>query len=849
VTIKSRFGDGTSALDAPVSQPHHGHGILHNLLADAVDTAKGIPFGIVQTAEHPIRSVKLMGQSYADEYGHGFNHFWHSFKEHPLQPLLDAISVPLLLAGGAGVAVKGASAAAEIGAGGAEWARTMEAASVAANAGKFAEADALRASVANSPKLMKAAQRFQKGTAATTRVVESPSGLPMLARTYSSNLFRRALTKGADNLIEGTLGKIPSKSGVPYFSEAGLAERTEAKHLGQRVAATTGRQVRQARGLIKAEKRGIEPALAGDAMIRNFKRVVMDNGIKLDKAGVEKVLAKDSIGRQRWSLIQAGTEEAHKWERGPGGALEHKGTETVASGEAKMRDVSLSGYETGTLHDFIKTRLPSSIKLTKNIEHGLQDEHGYYTLVRDGSPEAYVKEIERTHTLLKQVAKNPVRVWKLAILGFAPRYFVNNVVGNSLMYAAATNPVEFTRGVYEAIRSAHGIRAAAKFEKAQNGEMAGIMAKLMPEEFVDEQMGYLQHGAMALEGTAAMTRNPLSFGAKTGLFGVTEKVAYRATQRASILGAVTTLPDFRKLFREYRRQGMARDEAFQKATRTLTKDPRMAAAIEKRVTDWAGQYYHLNGAEKMISALVPFYNWDRHALRFGKEQVLSRPVRTIVLSQLGALGDSEAKRELGNLPDFMKGAVPLRGHEGGVLGLLFGQQIRGRQKIALTAGYNPLAAAADDATALAALVGAGPKGPREALGSQLNPVVSGAIGGITGEQLFSGAQAKGLELPGGRHVTGPVGEALNETFAQLPQVKLAKTEFGGAPSDKTKKGDPTLYTKDVRQQLSSLFGFNERDYSPEAAAKLYREEHHIKKGRRRKKKNAAAMASSLKSNF
>jgi hypothetical protein len=245
---------------------------------------------------------------------------------------------------------------------------------------------------------------------------------------------------------------------------------------------------------------------------------------------------------------------------------------------------------------------------------------------------------------------------------------------------------------------------------------------------------------------------------------------------------------------------------------------------------------------------VPFYNWDRHALRFGKEQVLSRPVRTIVLSQLGAIGDKEAERELGKLPDFMKGAIPLHGHHGGVLGFLFGQQVLGRKKIMLTAGYNPLAAAADDASAIAALVGLGPKGPREALGSQLNPVISGAIGGITGEQLFSGAQAKGLNV-GPLHVTGPVGEAANETFAQLPQIKLAKSELTGAPSTKTKRGEPTLYTKDVRQQLSSLFGLNERDFSPQAAAKLYRTEKHIKKGRRRKKNAAKSLASQLKSNF
>ena len=87
----------------------------------------------------------------------------------------------------------------------------------------------------------------------------------------------------------------------------------------------------------------------------------------------------------------------------------------------------------------------------------------------------------------------------------------------------------------------------------------------------------------------------------------------------------------------------------------MLKSPGARAAVEKRVTDWAGQYYHLNSLERNLTAVVPFYNWTRHALRFGKEQVLARPAQSAVLSQIGALGDKEAKKELGNLPDFLKG--------------------------------------------------------------------------------------------------------------------------------------------------------------------------------------------------
>ena len=119
-TLRSHLGSGSagggwSVAGTPAPGSSHHHGILHNLLEDAINTAKGIPMGMVQTVEHPERSIKLMAKSYEDTYGHGFHHFWKSFEMHPLQPLLDAISIPLLAAGGAGAALKGADIAANLG--------------------------------------------------------------------------------------------------------------------------------------------------------------------------------------------------------------------------------------------------------------------------------------------------------------------------------------------------------------------------------------------------------------------------------------------------------------------------------------------------------------------------------------------------------------------------------------------------------------------------------------------------------------------------------------------------------------------------------------------------------------
>jgi len=56
-------------------------------------------------------------------------------------------------------------------------------------------------------------------------------------------------------------------------------------------------------------------------------------------------------------------------------------------------------------------------------------------------------------------------------------------------------------------------------------------------------------------------------------------------------------------------------------------------------------------------------------------------------------------------------------------------------------------------------------------------------------------------------------------------VTTIKALLGHEPKQTTKMGKPTLYQKGVRQDLSSLFGLNERDFSVSTARAMYKEEH------------------------
>jgi hypothetical protein len=87
---------------APAAKPsvHHSHGVggfLHNLGSDVVHTVAGIPAGIVQTVEHPVRAAKNTVKVYSQTYGplaHGdVSAFLHNLYSHPLGPILDAATV------------------------------------------------------------------------------------------------------------------------------------------------------------------------------------------------------------------------------------------------------------------------------------------------------------------------------------------------------------------------------------------------------------------------------------------------------------------------------------------------------------------------------------------------------------------------------------------------------------------------------------------------------------------------------------------------------------------------------------------------------------------------------------
>lgn len=106
---------------APASSGHSGgghspFGFVGNLVHDVADAAKGTPEGLVQLAEHPLRSIKGMGkatwQTWSPLFHGHVGEFGHNFYAHPLAPMLDIATV---FTGGASLAAMTGVKAADLG--------------------------------------------------------------------------------------------------------------------------------------------------------------------------------------------------------------------------------------------------------------------------------------------------------------------------------------------------------------------------------------------------------------------------------------------------------------------------------------------------------------------------------------------------------------------------------------------------------------------------------------------------------------------------------------------------------------------------------------------------------------
>jgi hypothetical protein len=443
------------------------------------------------------------------------------------------------------------------------------------------------------------------------------------------------------------------------------------------------------------------------------------------------------------------------------------------------------------------------------------DEHGNPLLVPDHNVNLLVQEAKNSTKLTRAIYHRPTHIWKWAVLT-TPRFFVNNAVGNSLMAMNALNPAVFTRSLLAAIKDAHGSRVAVKaadeFDKVSMqalGHEGDVIDKwyLGPHK---EGFGYEHAQTHQLyRKLEEKGRNPRLVQAvklaEQGTFTFTHRVAEKGIRRIGIDGLLRKSPEVKELMRG--------GKSFRDAVDEVSHDPSFRSRMQHEMDNILGQYHYYNGFEQHLRRLVPFYGWDRAIMRHTRTMALEHPTRTAAGARVGEGGVEETKRQLGDIPSYMEGLIPL-----------------GAGKVLSTQGVNPYASVPDTVNPVLSLVGLGKHSAGESAATQMNPLLTGVIESMTGQSLLSGAK---LPHRGG----GVLGQTASNVVEGLPQIKLLETLLGGEkkpkPNKRTGKITNFLYRKDARSQIAALLGVPVKEINKGRAHELARKQRGEKKGRKK----------------
>lgn len=804
--------------------------VTGNLLDDVKDTVVGIPTGLVLLAKDPVTVGKAMAESTWETWSPLFSgdveKFGKQVYDHPLAPILDVLAVATL---GAGSVARGAKVLGEAGVGG----------------------KAIRA--LGQPKLTRALKSGHTDDLAA--VVEHTKG-------YHQNPFIRARQKGVERAVNGLAGLMPSWFSVDAAIPESLAksfngaERADAwrwlradkyDEASRRHATAAASQLAIA-GIMSAAKRmKTSPAQAA----HDFVPHIVDN-IKTHAHVVKESDLPDALRREMTDaeLAKMTRAERVKFEKGQSQASK-PGTDVVKYDPAvaragardadvvdsygvEIKDVENAKAKTinsrytfvdkdakAKVNDFLKRNpnitareladfLASKGKysegrgmagklVTSDWRRAARDADGNFLVARNHAH--YLEEAARSTNFLGKLGTSATTAWKWAILAMRPAYLVNNAVGNFFMYNVSLGP-QGIRGLVDAMRQLYTPKEITKGMRRAEKKFFRTSIDWQDKYYLGLHRGFSRDAADQLAGDTVRipikelggVTAKLKRVAGTGLYDVTHTVSDTTLRRAAINTIMRQRPEVQALMK----QGMHFDDAAAAASESRA----LREAVQQRVNDILGQYHYLNPAERAIRAIVPFYTWDRAIVRHGAHLYLDRPFTAAAMTELGAKGVETTEQMLGDIPDFLRGALPLS-----LVGLP--ESVDGRVPILGTAGVNPYSSLDSVIRAGQSLfTGEVPAG--EVIASQVNPIVTAAIEQTTGQSLLSGAR-----LPADATAGGLLPGVISRMVTNLPQYKLGQAAVNGPQGS-----DDTLYPNDALQFLYAYLGVPAKALNPEVAAEI-----------------------------
>jgi len=303
---------------------------------------------------------------------------------------------------------------------------------------------------------------------------------------------------------------------------------------------------------------------------------------------------------------------------------------------------------------------------TDTIHDAVHDGQGRYFLIPKAASKAATGEFTRMSDFMYRFGRQPVRIWRSLILGLRPAFLVNNLLGNSLMYAIKTGGRGAVRDLYHAIRETWGDHAAAKV----------LADPSTPSWFKAEQSFTARNYPEQLAGTFGRTQSPSTEGLLRGYHSaagqkfqtatgwlphITSKVAEEVPRRALVRNMIRNSPEFKQVWGELPRES----RTFEKAAQILHEgagSARFQRMISDQVDNSIGNYTHMNQLERgVLRSVLPFYSWYRAIVQTTAHLAVDTPLRAQLLFKLGQIGAEAAAGNAGllALPSYLQGAIPL----------------------------------------------------------------------------------------------------------------------------------------------------------------------------------------------
>ena len=729
-----------------------------NFAGDVKDTVIGLPAGLVQTVKHPVGVAQAVAgqewQTWSPLFSGHPGQFLQQTYDHPLAPLLDVMTVFTL---GVGATARGAEVLQAAGAEG----RTVKALAGLRQAKSIKLSDPTH--------LGRQDEFIPLSTKPGRRLVQEAK-----LKILTPETGQRAIE---DMNLKGLVQHLPK-----WWSNTRY-ERAYRKDMAHRSAALNQIRADQLQFLATLKAGGVlsDPKAWGEA------RMAIASNIW---QGLERHAPK-AYRVERDATVKGASGEAISVTK-PGKLpklLEH---ETYILDPKLMRD-RVSSLDLKKPEDFESDLVTGKFLTTRDPAKAFRRDDGSVPVVPNHDATTLGLEGARSSAAVRWLWQRPTRAWKIAMVGYAPRTIINNGVGNWLMYAIRQGGDHSLAGLYDAIRITHGDRYARKMASPK---LYGAHSQSWAYKWHMDELGNTFAHSAGLDGATAKTKVGKIL--SQGFYPIVHATADKPVRLAALASFYRGAPEVRALMK----QGYKFDDAVDAA---VANNPELRAAASERVRTVAGDYSTLNSVEKPLRDLVPFYLWDRHILKSAGATTAETPGRVAALQKISNLGEDETKKVLGEMPDFLKGALPLQ-----LLGLHAGKG--GRVNVMLTSGINPYETLAELASTGEALTtGTGQTGTGlNAAAFGVNPLITGAVQATTGRSLLTGA-------PVPTH-GGVIPTVLSETAADLPIPKLIQA-LTSKPVDTSPKGNQLLYRHDVVNPASSLLGIPLRSVGKTASAK------------------------------